>query len=606
MRYNARYKGGPSLQRENRRLAAIVAADIAGYSRLIGQDEEGTLRALRSHRAELLDPLIEQHGGRIANTAGDSLLLEFPSAVDAVRCSIAVQEGMSGRNSDVDDDHRIAFRIGINVGDVVAQGDDLLGDGVNVAARLEGLAEPGSIALSDDAYRQVRDRLDVEWLDSGEHEVKNITRPVHVWRWSLSVQRPTEIVSNDGKPLPLPDKPSIAVLPFDNMSGDPEQDYFSDGITEDITTELSRFHGLFVIARNTAATYKGKGIDVAAIASELGVHFVLEGSVRKAGERIRITAQLIDAANGAHVWAERYDSKLENIFDLQEEVTSKVVASAAPHIVHVESSHVERGERRFDEAYDLAWRAFGKLHRGLIARDLQETEDGIEMAHRALAQNTKCDFLYKQLCMTYMLQNLAHWGDDPAGAIDRALDVANDAMTAMPQTDTAYYCLGLARFRKGEFEQARRDLLQAHTLNPNDVQTLIILSWCEATIGDAENTREHAFLSMRLSPKDRFIGASYLSLAMVAFVEHDHKTFLQWGHKAIQAQPNAPIRRAMMIAYAADVGDEALMHTHLDVLNQVAPDFIASVLRGENRLFAKDEHMDMLLDGLRKAGLPEE
>ncbi len=260
-----------------------MAADVAGFSRLIGDDEEGTLRALRSHRGELIDPLLAEHGGRIANTAGDSLLLEFPSVVDAVRYSVAMQEGLAARNQDVEESKQIVFRVGIHIGDVVAEGDDILGDGVNVAARLESLSAPGDVVLSDDAYRQVRDRLDLVWQDDGEHEVKNIARPIRIWRWSP----PDHIAgagASDPTAFPLPDKPSIAVLPFDNMSGDPEQEYFSDGITEDIITNLSRIRWLFVIARNSSFVFKGKAVDVRHVSRELGVRYVLEGSVRKAGD----------------------------------------------------------------------------------------------------------------------------------------------------------------------------------------------------------------------------------------------------------------------------------------------------------------------------------
>ncbi len=244
-------------ERAQRRLAAIVAADVAGYTRLIGADEEGTLRALRAHRNELIDPLIAEHGGRVANTAGDSLLLEFPSVVDAVRCSVAVQEGIAERNREIAEDRRILFRVGINVGDVVVEGDDLLGDGVNVAARLETMSEPGGVTLSDDAFRQVRDRLDLAWQDGGEHEVKNIARPVHVWRWLSGDQAAVAMPAEIDSPLPLPEKPSIAVLPFDNLSGDPEQEYFADGIAEDVITGLSRIRWLFVIARNSTLCLQG-------------------------------------------------------------------------------------------------------------------------------------------------------------------------------------------------------------------------------------------------------------------------------------------------------------------------------------------------------------
>ena len=601
-----------------RRLAAIVSVDVVGYSRLMGADEDGTLRTLRAHRAELIDPLIAELGGRIVKTMGDGLLLEFPSVVAAVQCAIAVQEGMAGSNDTIPDETRIVFRIGVNQGDIIIDGDDILGDGVNVAARLQEIAEPGGVTISRRVYEDVRDRLDVAFQDNGEQSLKNIARPVHVWRWSLAgsgaaaagatVAVGESVAAGEtvaDEILPLPDKPSIVVLPFDNMSGDPEQEYFTDGITEDIITDLSRFQGLFVIARNTAFSYKGEKIEVPQVAKDLGVHFVLEGSVRKSGDRVRVTAQLIDGASGSHIWAERYDGKLADVFDLQEDVTRQVVSSVAPQIVEAEADRVTRGERRFDDAHDLAWRAYATFRQGLLAADPPRLDEANEMAHRALALNPKCSVAYQTLCFAYAMQNLYSWGEDPLGAADRALEVAEAAMVALPQSDTAYFCLGLARARKGRFEQAVRDLSLAHELNPNDAFTLHILAWCEATVGDTTAARDHADEALRLSPKDPYVGVSYLSLAMAAFVERDHAEFVGWAERAIQAQPVAPIRRAMMIAYAAEVGDEALARTHLDELNRFAPDFIASLFRGENRLFAKQEHMDLLLGGLRKAGLPE-
>jgi adenylate cyclase len=286
-----------------RRLTTIVAADIAGYSRLVGADEEGTLAALQGHRDELINELIGQYGGRVANTAGDSILMEFPSTVDAVRCAISIQQGMEARNTDVSPEGRIEFRIGINVGDVIVQGDDLLGDGVNIAARLEGLAEPGGIALSSNAHEYIDGKVKSGFTDGGEHAVKNIARPVRIWRWRRNGDDELSIPTTTEAPLPLPDKPSIAVLPFDNMSGDPEQEFFADGIAEDVITALSRFRSLFVIARNSSFSYKGTSPDIRTVASELGVRYVVEGSVRKAGNRVRITAQLIDAARAALVTA---------------------------------------------------------------------------------------------------------------------------------------------------------------------------------------------------------------------------------------------------------------------------------------------------------------
>src|SRR5438270_1116116 len=347
-----------------RRLAAILATDVAGYSRLMGADEEGTLERLKALRRELLDPKIAEHHGRIVKTTGDGLLVEFASVVDAVRCAVAVQQAMPERETGVAADNRIELRIGINLGDVIVEGDDLYGDGVNIAARIEALADPGGVLVSNTVHDQVRDRLPFVFEDLGEQQVKNITRPVRVYRVSDTLTHPVadapgftlsriagegadrqrrEAGEGSSPALALPDKPSIAVLPFTNMSGDPEQEYFVDGIVEDIITGLSRIKWLFVVARNSTFVYKGRAVDVKQIGRELGVRYVLEGSIRKAGNRVRLTAQLIEAETGTHVWAERYDRPLGGIFELQDELTLNVVGAIEPSLRQAE---LERARRK--------------------------------------------------------------------------------------------------------------------------------------------------------------------------------------------------------------------------------------------------------------------
>src|SRR5262252_7234343 len=339
-----------------RKLAAILAADIAGYSRLMGLDEAGTAKALREHRAAI-DPILAGHGGRIFKTTGDGVLVEFPSIVAAVESALALQKLMAERNADVPEDRRMLFRIGINLGDVLIEGDDVLGDGVNIAARLEGLAEPGGICISDDSYRQVRGKLDASFEDAGEQQLKNITRPVRIYRVRF------DGAAKSAPMLPLPSKPSIAVLAFRNMTGDPEQEYFADGIAEDIITMLSRSQSLFVIARNSSFTYKGRAVDVKQVARELGVRYVLEGSVRKAGNRVRITGQLIDTASGAHIWADRLDGALDDIFELQDEVASRVAGAIEPKLRQSEMERAARKPPESLDAYDLYLRALAQLYK---------------------------------------------------------------------------------------------------------------------------------------------------------------------------------------------------------------------------------------------------
>ena len=352
-------------------------------------------------------------------------------------------------------------------------------------------------------------------------------------------------------------------------------------------------------------TYKGQELDAPRVAADLGVQFVLEGSVRKSGDRVRITARLIDGDNGRHIWAERYDGKLEDVFDLQEDVTRQVVGSVAPQIDVAELDRADRGMQRFDEAHDLGWRSFAKLLQARMTANVSQVEEVIGLARRALTLNDKCAIAYQSLVTAYVMLHIYSWGDNPATAAERALDYAKAAMSALPQSETAYMCLGAARWSNGDHEQGARDLRCALDLNPNSAYTLIRLALCEAAMGDAVSAREHATDALRLNPKDRANHVAHLPLAMAAFLVRDHAAFLKWGELAIQAHPVAPIRRALMIAYAAEVGDEMMLHTHLDEVNRFAPDFIPSLFRGENRIFTKEEHMDMLLDGLRKAGLPD-
>src|ERR1700736_2024549 len=371
--------------RVQRRLAAILAADVAGYSRLMGADEEGTLAALKEMRRGLADPKIKEHRGRMVKTTGDGLLVEFASVVDAVRCAVEVQHEMAERNAGVPDERRIQFRIGINLGDIIKDGRDIYGDGVNVAARLEALAEPGGICVNRVVRDQVRDKLDFVFEDAGEQRVKNIARPLRVYH-----VRPGRVAGEEMNapqlPLALPDKPSLAVLPFTNMSGDPEQEFVSDGIAEDVISALSHYPSLFVIARNSTFTYKGRAVDVKQVGRDLGVRYVLEGSLRKSGNRIRVTAQLVEAETGKHVWAERYDRDLADIFDLQDQVTASVVGAIAPAI---EMAEIERAKRKTTESLD----AYDHYLLGIAATHsvFEGTEDAVSEALRLFYRAIELD-----------------------------------------------------------------------------------------------------------------------------------------------------------------------------------------------------------------------
>ena len=590
-----------------RRLAATVSADVVGYSRLMGADEVGTLARLRSHRAERIDPLIDKHGGRIVKTMGDGLLLEFPSVVSATQCVVEVQQGMLESNQGANPDRQILFRVGVNLGDIIVDGEDIHGDGVNIAARLQEIADPGGVAISNRVYEDVRDRLDTPFDDMGEQALKNISRPIRVWHWSpiYPSESAAEAPVVDEGSLALPDKPSIAVLPLENMSGDPEQEYFADGMTEDIITELSRFEDLFVIARNSSFAFKGQSVDVKAVARELGVQFVLEGSVRKAGQRVRITAQLIDGLDGSHIWAERYDGSLEDVFELQEEVTRQVVGSISTQISDAKMSSVERDEVVFDEAHELGWRGQEMQRKGLRLGDPAMLDRSIEIAHKALSINKKCGKAYQVICSSHMWKNLFRWGDDPTKSGQLAEEWAKKFIEQLPNSYMAYAALGGARWRNGLYQEAVRDYQRAHELNPNDAAVLRSWAVIEAGSGDVDNAEKHALMAIRLSPKDSFIHPAYLALAMAAFIQRDSAKFEEWANKAIQLAPHAPIRRAMMIAYAAEAGNLALVETHRAELMRSTPDFVSSLFRGENHIFQNPEHKKMLLDGLRKAGFTE-
>jgi adenylate cyclase len=391
-----------SEERVERRLAAILAGDVVGYSRLMGIDEEGTLRDLKEHRAALLHPKVAEHRGRIVKTTGDGVLIEFPSVVDAVRCAVEIQIGMAARNIDIPAERRIELRIGINLGDVIIDSDDIYGDGVNVAARLEALADPGGICVSRVVRDQVRDKLDVSFVDLGEQSVKNIARPVRVFRVNTHIEEEAALATTSAEAaatLAMSERPSIAVLPFQNMSNDPEQEYFVDGIVEDIITGLSRIKWLFVVARNSTFVYKGRSVDLKQVGRELDVRYVLEGSLRKAGNRVRITGQLIEAASGTHLWAERYDRALDDIFEVQDEITLSVVGAIEPSLRRAEIERARRKRPDNLDAYDLYLRALPYTHAAMPG----EADKALPLLHQALALQP--DFAAAHAVAAYCYEN---------------------------------------------------------------------------------------------------------------------------------------------------------------------------------------------------------
>jgi adenylate cyclase len=478
-------------QRVERKLSAILAADVAGYSGLMSADEEGTLAQLKSCRLAIVDPKIDEHRGRIVKTTGDGMLVQFASVVDALRCAVEVQRGMVEHNVDVPQERRIEFRMGINVGDIIIDADDIYGDGVNIAARLEGLAEPGGICVSLGVRDQVRSKLDLAFEDVGEQRLKNIAWAVRVYRVRLGGGTPTLRPA-----MALPDKPSIAVLPFDNMSCDTDQEYFSDGITEDIITELSRFKNLFVIARHSSFAYRGDAVGIEAIARELGVEYVLAGSVRKAGQRVRITAQLIDAASGKHIWAERYDFELTDIFAVQDEVTSSIVGTLA---VELEAEALERAKYKPPEhleAYDHWLR--GKRLIFLMGEKSLEARQHFE---RAAAVDPTFSRAHSGLGMTYQMEAL----DFPLpnvyrAASDKALGCAQQALALDETNHQAHLAMAYACLYRHDWDLVESHILRAIKLSPSDSDILANAAHFLALIGEAEEGLKFGRAALRLNP----------------------------------------------------------------------------------------------------------
>jgi len=468
-----------------RRLAAIVSADVVGYSRLMGVDETGTLDALRSHRAELIDGKIAEHGGRIVKTMGDGLLLEFPSVVDATRCVVEIQKGMAERNDAVDEDQRITFRIGVNLGDIIIEGDDILGDGVNIAARLQEISVPGGVTISRRVYEDVQDRLDAEFENVGEQTLKNISRPVQVWRWMpTQVRAPIVRAADESEMLTLPDKPSIAVLPFDNMSGDPEQEYFADGMTEEIITLLSTVPELFVIARNSTFAYKGQSPDVRRVANELGVRYVLEGSLRKSRNRIRVTAQFVDAGTGNHIWADHFDRDLEDVFAVQDEVAEGITGALQSRLLIAESEYMSR---RPPEKLD-AWGNMIRARLSMFAYRAQDIDKAEPFARKALTIQPDYAPAHAVLAQILAWRSYNGWTDDIVRAAIEAmahvkLALESDANNPTVLTDVAFTYAWLGMFLKAA-PMAER----AVQLNPSSALSCAVCGHAIGIVGRSEES----------------------------------------------------------------------------------------------------------------------
>jgi adenylate cyclase len=588
--------------RVERRLAAILAADVAGYSRLMGADEEGTLAALKAHMRAVVNPKITEHRGRIVKTTGDGLLVEFASIVDAVRCAVDIQRQMGERNAVVPTDRRIEFRIGLNVGDIIIDDKDIYGDGVNIAARLEALAEPGGICVSRVVRDQVRDKLDFSFEDMGERQVKNIARPVRTHRVRLDspIDGPSgAAVATTGSARPLPQKPSIAVLPFANMSGDAEQEYFSEGITEDIITNLSHNHAFFVISRSTSFTFKGPAVDVGKIGRELGVRYVLEGSVRRAGNRVRITAQLIEAASGHHLWADRYDRELADVFAVQDEISRSITGAIAPGIIAAEIRLAQCKDADQLDAWDRMVRAHWHIRR-FTRVDLAEARRLLEEAIELDRTNSMA---YADLAFARHFEAVFGWGDGPAESHARLGEAARNAVAADDSDAMAHTALAIFDLFSGRHEEGRRRLQRALELNPNSEFARGYLGGSYAFGGDYEAALPNLEEAIRLSPRSQLLVLWYVCEGWAALTAERHEEAVAFAERAREANPEFPDIYAVLASSYGHLGNAAAAGAALDQLQQFMPGLTASDER-LSRPFARESDRERFLEGLRKAGIP--
>ena len=573
-----------------RKLAAILAADVAGYSRLMGVDEEDTLRRLKALRHELIDPKMAEYRGRVVKTTGDGILAEFPSVIDAVRCASDIQHGMAERNIVVPDEKRIEFRVGINVGDIIIDADDIHGDGVNIAARLESIAEPGGICLSESSYQEVRGKLALKFEDMGEQHLKNIARPIHAYR--VLVGKASEKKAMFSAATPLPEKPSIAVLPFQNMSGDPEQEYFADGMVEEIITALSNIKTLFVIARNSSFTYKNKAVNIKQVGRELGVHYVLEGSVRKAGNRLRITGQLIDANNGAHLWADHFEGSLEDVFELQDKVASSVVGVMEPTLQAAELRRSVQRPTRDLTAYDLYLRARSDAESWEKERVLR----GLELVRQALIRDPSYGsaLAVKTICCVSIHVN--GWTDDldaarrdGVDAARRAVQVSNDDPYALAHAAHAFAYFG------EDIDGALALIDRALQLNPSLARGWLRSGWLRLWAGQPDMAISHFETYMRLSPRESRAVAN-LGIGIAHFFTHRLEHAASLLRQALQEGPTwAPTHRFLASCYA----HMGRLRDAQDVIRRLRD--LTPVVIPSAEHWRRPEDREFYLDGLRLA-----
>jgi adenylate cyclase len=594
-------------KRTERRLAAILAADVAGYSRLMGVDEEGTLARLKEHRREVIDPKLAEHKGRVVKTTGDGMLVEFASVVDALRCAAETQTAMADRNAGIPPADRIEFRVGIHQGDIIVEGDDIFGDGVNVAARLEPLAEPGGICVSSRVQEDAAGRLDLDFDDLGEQILKNIARPVRVYRVRPSSPLPGppppagegSALARVGaaEPLPLPDKPSIAVLPFQNMSGDPEQEFFADGMVEDITTALSKLRWFFVIARNSSFAYKGRAVDVKQVGRELGVRYVLEGNVRRGGNRLRITAQLVEAATGNHVWAERYDREISDLFAVQDEITERVVAAIEPELYAAENIRSQRKPPENLDAWECVIRALNDIGQGTR----EANEEAEALCRRAIEIFPGYGQAHSLLAWALLRRTI--WAGDFQAVVPEATAEARIALDLDDRDPWAYLSQGMLFQRLRRLDDSERTWGRALELNPNFALAYAIRAMPMALRGayaEAIDSAEHA---LRLSPSDRLVGIyAAFALTLTHFAAGRYSEAAASARKLIERAGG--VRGLLFLAASlAHCEDSDGATDAVAALLRLQPGFSIAWMT-ENLPLVGDAG-NRVREGLLKAGVPE-
>jgi len=599
------WEGTLSGERVERRLTAILAADVVGYSRLMGADEEGTHERVKAHLIELIEPKIRQHHGRIVKTTGDGVLAEFASVVDAVRCAAEIQRAMADRDLDLAEERRLRFRIGVNLGDVIADGGDIYGDGVNIAVRLEGLAAPGGVCVSGTVRDHIGDRLPYAFEDMGEQSVKNITRPVrvHALRPEGTAGLPTASVSaaaSNSPPLAAP-RLSIVVLPFTNLSDDREQQYFADGITEDLTTDLSRLENMFVISRNTAFTYRNKPIETKQIGRELRVRYVLEGSVRRSANQVRISAQLIDAATDAHLWAERFDCDTGDLFALQNEITSRLANTLGVELIAAEA--VRPAEH--PDALDYILR--GRARKPPTPDNFRES---ISMIERALALDPQSTEAQSQLAHLLSGRVLTATTDSAPADLARAEGLVDEALVASPRYAFAHFVKGQVLRAQQRWEEATTEYEAAIALNRNLAGALSGLAWCKLNAGSIDQVIPLAEQAIRLSPRDPLIGVRYYQIGIVHLLQSHTDKAVAWLEKARSAMPTQPnVRGHLASAYALKGNSERAAAELAEARRLSAGSLFTSIAHLKaypNAPKIRALYEGTYFAGLRKAGMPEE